>query len=139
MKKQIGIWMDSNEATLVTLGGQKAQIDYLKSDHLKTSKEHQSNGSVRRTDVPTNTNVEITEKPISEKTSGSTYQKAVFEMIKNADEWYILGPDESKTEFKHFVSEQHAQTLGKLKGIENSKHLSNDDLIDKVQNYYKVK
>ncbi len=137
MNKQIGVWMDNKEATIITLGGLNAQIGYVKCTNEVAAKGYQADKG-RSTDAPLSAD-QKTSVTITEKTHASSYQKEIFEMIKGANEWYVCGPDEAKTEFKQFITDNHSVDLSKLKGVESSKHLSNDELTDKVQNYFKAK
>jgi hypothetical protein len=144
MKKQIGIWMDNKEAIIITLDGQNATVGNVKSTteaHPKEEKkeEHKENNHGRTTDAPVATGDKKVEVSVTEKSHGTAYQKEIFDKIKNADEWYVCGPAETKNEFKKFITDNHSADLSKLKAVENAAHLSSEELTAKVKTFYKVK
>lgn len=149
MKKQIGIWMDSKEAFIITLDGQKSHLSRVSN---KTESDQKEAKEVKKTPVtdasPLNTgkNIEIVEKkmdaPLVAPTAAvnvSGYQKEIFELIKDADEWYLCGPTQDKNEFKQFIQETHAGELHKVKAVEDVKEISNHELITKVKTFYNAK
>lgn len=144
MNKQIGIWMDNKEAIIVTLDGQNATVGQVKCatvQHPKEEKkeEHKESTHGRTTDAPVVASDKKVEVSVTEKSHGTVYQNEIFDKIKNAKEWYVCGPAETKNEFKKFITDNHSADLSKLKAVENAAHLSSEELTAKVKTFYKVK
>ena len=132
MKKQIGIWMDTKEAIIITLEGTDSpKVNQVKNKAETLDKKTSSIGVIS----PTFANTKLENNANNHI---QHFQKEIFEKIKPADEWYLCGPAEAKTEFKDFLSKNHADELHKLKAVDNAENLSTKEMTEKVMAFFKL-
>jgi hypothetical protein len=66
---------------------------------------------------------------------GHFFNEIVAEVL-TSDELYLFGPSEAKTHLKHKMEEDYAVVASKLKLVETTEALTNNQILAKVKAFY---
>jgi len=135
MKKQIGIWVDSKKAVIVTLENSIEKTNVIESNlenriyHNKESDKGNFSGTRHSNN----------EKKFDErrKHQMADFIKQITQHIASADEIYIFGPAETKIKLKHEI-ENNTHLIEKLSLVEASDQITTNQIIAKTKDYYKT-
>lgn len=113
-KKQFGVWMDGNHATVVgrenlTDGDFKVLAHIKGEGHTGNSSEHAAHNADRQ--------------------HQARFFKDILHHMQNAEEVFVTGPGKSQEQFKHFMAEtpqfKNTKTI-----LDASQKISDDKLIE---------
>lgn len=133
MKKQIGIWIDSSRAIIVTLADGQKQLTEIESDienRIYHEKEGDKGSFMGSRHINNEKNFE--ERKIQQI---NRYLKNVLQTVKDADELYVLGPADIKLKLKHKI-ESDNELASKLKSVETADSMTNNQVLAKVKEFF---
>ena len=129
MKKQIGLWIDHREATIVILTDDGEEIKHILSNNGKHIKYSGSSHSKTPEGLK-----EVTSEDQRDRMFGNHLNKFyddVIEFIRTADSIQIFGPGEAKGELEKRI--EHEALKGHILAIETTDKLTDNQLAAKVR------
>jgi hypothetical protein len=135
MEKQVGIWIDSKKAIIVTLDGQKeVKITEIDSE-VENGVYHNKEGN-KGTFSGSHHSDSETKFDNRKKEEMDYYLKAVLSYIKGSDYLYIFGPAETKIKLEQKLRDE--KSLGKinLKAVETADKMTLNEIVAKVKDFY---
>ena len=129
MKKQIGLWIDHREATIVILTEAGEEIKHILSNNGKHS--HYSGSSHSKTPEGLK---EVSSEDQRDRKFGNDLNKfydEVIEFIRTADSIQIFGPGEAKGELEKRIEREGLK--GHILAIETTDKLSDHQISAKVR------
>ena len=129
MKKQIGLWIDHREATIVILTDAGEEIKHILSNNGKHIKYSGSSHSKTPEGLK-----EVTSEDQRDRMFGNHLNKfyaEIIEFIRSADSIQIFGPGEAKGELKKRI--EHAGLKGHILSIETADKLTEAQVSAKVR------
>jgi stalled ribosome rescue protein Dom34 len=135
MEKQVGIWIDSKKAIIVTLDGQKEEKITEIDSEVENSVYHNKEGN-KGTFSGSHHGKSETKFDNRKKEELNYYLKSVMNYIKKSDYLYIFGPGETKTKLEQKI--HYDKSLGKinLKAVETSDNMTLNEIVAKVRDFY---
>ncbi len=135
MEKQVGIWIDSKKAIIVTLDGQKEEKITEIDSEVENSVYHNKEGN-KGTFSGSHHGKSETKFDNRKKEELNYYLKSVMNYIKKSDYLYIFGPGETKTKLEQKIHDD--KSLGKinLKAVETSDNMTLNEIVAKVRDFY---
>ena len=135
MEKQVGIWIDTKKAIIVTLDGRKEEkITEIDSD-VENSVYHNKEGN-KGTFSGSHHSDSETKFDNRKKEEMDYYLKSVMSNIKGSDYLYIFGPAETKIKLEQKIRDE--KSLGKinLKAVETADNMTLNEIVAKVKDFY---
>ena len=129
MKKEIGLWIDHREATIVILTDDGEEIKHILSNNGKHI--HYSGSSHSKTPEGLK---EVSSEDQRDRKFGNDLNKfydEVIEFIRTADSIQIFGPGEAKSELEKRI--EHEGLKGHILAIETTDKLSDHQISAKVR------
>jgi hypothetical protein len=129
MKKQIGLWIDHREATIVILTDDGEEIKHILSNNGKHIKYSGSSHSKTPEGLK-----EVTSEDQRDRMFGNHLNKFyddVIEFIRTADSIQIFGPGEAKGELEKRI--EHEGLKGHILTIETTDKLTEHQIAAKVR------
>ena len=132
MSKQLGLWIDRRQATIVTVTEQGEVISEILSDvesQLRRSGDSPLKGSYEALQVPADDRRQMI-------LTGelNTYYDEVIGQIRDADSILIVGPGAAKHELQQRLEENR---LGaKVVGVETVDHLTEPQIAAKIRQHF---
>lgn len=135
MEKQVGIWIDSKKAIIVTLDGQKKEKITEIDSAVENSVYHNKEGNKGTFSGSQHSDSE-TKFENRKKEEMDYYLNAVISYIKGSDYLYVFGPAEAKIKLEQKLREE--KSLGKinLKAVETSENMTLNEIVAKVKDFY---
>jgi stalled ribosome rescue protein Dom34 len=135
MEKQIGIWIDSKKAIIVSLNGKKEERITEIDSEVENTVYHNKEGN-KGTFSGSHHSDSETKFDNRKKEELNDYLKSVMEDIKSADYLYLFGPGETKTKLEQKIRDE--KWLGKtnLKAVETSASMTINEIVAKVKDFY---
>jgi hypothetical protein len=135
MTKNIGIWLDHTKAVIVKINDhtrEMIQIESHADSHYRLSGGARSKTPYGPQDVSS-------ERRIQEKREHQLhhYYQEIMNKIGDADQIYIFGPGEARTEFEKEMQKSKALT-SKIRGVEPADKMTDNQIVAKVKNYFKI-
>lgn len=135
MEKQVGIWIDSKKAIIVTLQGQKEEkITEIDSD-VENSVYHNKEGD--KGTFSRNHHGDSERKFDNRKKEELNYYlKSVINFIKKSDYLYLFGPGKTKIKLEQLIQDE--KSLGKinLKAVETTDNMTLNQIVAHVKDFY---
>ena len=135
MEKQVGIWIDTKKAIIVTLEGHKEEkITEIDSEvenriyHNQESKKGTFTGS-RQSDSETKFDNR-------KKEQIDYYLEAVINQIKKSDYLYIFGPAGTKLKLEQKIRDEKSLSKIKLKAVETADKMTLNEIVAQVKDFY---
>jgi hypothetical protein len=132
MSKQVGLWIDHRQATIVTVTGQREAIIEILSDAEKQPR--------RSGDSPLKGPYDAFQVPADDSRQRTltaelnTYYDEVIAAIRDADSILIMGPGAAKHELQKRLEENR---LGaKVVGVETVDNLTEPQIAAKVRQHF---
>jgi len=133
MKNQVGIWLDSANATIITLKGKNQDVKHIESNienrihHSKESDKGSWLGTQHVND----------EKKFEERVKHQLqhYFDEIITHLKTADEIYIIGPAQAKIKLGKQL-ENNAPLAEKVVKIEACDSITEKQIISKVRTFF---
>ncbi len=134
MKKQTGIWIDTEKAILVTLS--EGQENVIEMDSAIDSGVHHAREGDKGTFMGTR---HLNHERTFDERKNNQIDKFIKEVslqIKNSDELYIFGPAEMKLRLKQNV-ESDSVLSSKLRAVETTDSMTMNQVTAKVRDFFK--
>ena len=132
MKKQIGLWIDHREATIVILTDAGEEIKHILSNNGKHIKYSGSSHSKTPEGLK-----EVTSEDQRDRQFGNHLNKfydEVINFIRTADSIQIFGPGEAKGELEKRI--EHEGLKGHILSIETTDKLTDHQISAKVREQF---
>jgi hypothetical protein len=135
MEKQVGIWIDSKKAIIVTLDGQKEEKITEIDSEVENSVYHNKEGN-KGTFSGNHHSDSETKFDNRKKEELDYFLKSVLFYVKGSDYLYIFGPGETKKKLEQKIHDE--KSLGKinLKAVETSDSMTLNEIVAKVKDFY---
>jgi hypothetical protein len=135
MEKQVGIWIDSKKAIIVTLDGKKEEKIVEIDSEVENSVYHNKEGN-KGTFSGTHHSDSETKFDNRKKEELNYYLKSVMNYIKGSDYLYIFGPGKTKIKLEQLIRDE--KSLGKinLKAVETSDNMTLNEIVAQVKDFY---
>lgn len=135
MEKQVGIWIDTKKAIIITLEGHKEEkITEIDSEvenriyHNKESNKGTFTGN-RHGDSETKFDNRKNEEM-------NHYLEAVLSYVKESDYVYIFGPAETKIKLEQQIRDKKSLSKINLKAVETSDSMTLKEVVAHVKDFY---
>lgn len=135
MEKQVGIWIDSKKAIIVTLDGQKEEKITEIDSEVENSVYHNKKGD-KGTFSGSHHSDSETKFDNRKKEQIDYFLKSVMLYVKGSDYLYLFGPGEIKIKLEQKIHDD--KSLGKinLKAVETSDSLTLNEIVAQVKDFY---
>lgn len=135
MEKQVGIWIDTKKAIIVTLDGHKEEKITEIDSEVENSVYHNKEGNKGTFSVGHHSDSE-TKFDNRKKEQMDYYLDAVMDYIKGSDYLYIFGPAETKIKLEQRIRDK--KSLGKinLKAVETAGSMTLNEIVAQVKDFY---
>ncbi len=133
MEKKIGIWIDHKEAILVLLEGDQATVEHIESNaesHFRPSGGWKAGGSSVAQSVSKEQKADERRKH-----QFHNFYQIVIKKADKADNIFIFGPGEAKTELKKEIEAVKA-LHGRIADVQPSDRLTENQIVAKVKSFY---
>lgn len=130
-----GVWIDHTKAEIVVLTGEQVDVKTVYSD---AERKHRSMGGAHSS-TQTSHMASVSELKMNARRENTfkRYYEEVSEELKGVDQFYVIGPDGAKSEFK-IALEKHPDLLKKMVAIETSDKISEAQLVSQVKRFFQV-
>ena len=132
--KNIGIWLDKNQAHIVVLENNNEILKTIPSN-IEHFKVHGGSGT-RLKGGPQDV-VQDSKYLEREKHQFKSYFNEIISEIKDAENIVIFGPAEAKIKFKKELEENHKHIDNKVGKVETADSMTNNQVIAWVRGFYK--
>ena len=133
MKKQTGIWLDYEKATIITLDRDKYKLNTIESDIVFRERTDGETKKYGRFGDQSLSPEKHKERRIKEQTS--TYLKNLLSEIKDVDELVLFGPASMKKELeKHILND--TTLASKLKTVVSADSMTENQMVAWVKKFY---
>ena len=132
MSKQLGLWIDHRQATIVTVTEQGEETSEILSDvekQLRRSGDSPLKGSYEALQVPADDS-----RQRARTKELDTYYDEVIAHIRDADSILIMGPGVAKHELQKRMEENRLGS--KVIGVETVDNLTEPQLVAKVRQHF---
>jgi hypothetical protein len=135
MEKQVGIWIDTKKAIIVTLDGHKEEKITEIDSEVENNVYHNKEGN-KGTFSGSNHSDNETKFDNRKKEQMDYYLEAVMDYIKKSDYLYIFGPGETKLKLEQKIRDE--KSLGKinLKAVETTDSMTLNQIVAQVKDFY---
>ena len=135
MEKQVGIWIDTKKAIIVTLDGHKEEKITEIDSEVENSVYHNKESNKGTFSVGHHSDSE-TKFDNRKKEQMDYYLDAVMNYIKGSDYLYVFGPAETKTKLERRIRDK--KSLGKinLKAVETAGNMTLNEIVAQVKDFY---
>jgi len=135
MEKQVGIWIDTKKAIIVTLDGHKEEKITEIDSEVENSVYHNKEGD-KGTFSGSHHSDSETKFDNRKKEQMDYYLDAVMDYIKGSDYLYIFGPAETKIKLEQRIRDK--KSLGKinLKAVETAGNMTLNEIVAQVKDFY---
>ncbi len=135
MEKQVGIWIDSKKAIIVSLDGQKeekiTEIDSEVENKIYHNKE--SNKGTFSGRLHSNNETKFENR---KKEELNYYLKSVINHINKPDYLYIFGPGLTKTKLEQKIHDEKLLGKTNLKAVETSGNMTLNEIVSQIKDFY---
>jgi hypothetical protein len=135
MEKQVGIWIDSKKAIIVTLDGQKEEKITEIDSEVENSVHHNKEGA-KGTFSGSHHSDSETKFDNRKKEQIDYFLKSVMLYVKGSDYLYLFGPGDIKIKLEQKIHDD--KSLGKinLKAVETSDSMTLNEIVAQVKDFY---
>jgi hypothetical protein len=135
MEKQVGIWIDSKKAIIVSLDGQKEEKITEIDSEVENRVHHNKEGN-KGTFFGSHHGDNETKFDNRKKEELNYYLKSVINQINKPDYLYLFGPGETKTKLEQKIHDDKSLEKINLKAIETSDNMTLNEIVAKVKDFY---
>lgn len=135
MEKQVGIWIDSKKAVIVTLDGQKEERIMEIDSEVENSIYHKRKSDKGTFSGRQHSNNE-TKFENRKKEELNYYLKSVMNHVKESDYLYIFGPGLTKTKLEQKIQVEKSMDKINLKAVETSDSMTLNEIVSLVKDFY---
>ena len=135
MKTQTGIWIDGSKAIIISLVEDIETVLELPANiENRVHHRHEGDHGTFMGNHHINNEQKFEER---KKHQTEFFLNKVMNEIGSSDEIYIMGPSEMKSHLKTKI-EEDKHMHSKLKGVEAADHLTLNQCVARVKNFFKV-
>ena len=133
MKKQTGIWLDHEKATIITLNRNRYKLNTIESDIVTKERTDGETKKYGRFGDQALSQEKHRERRIKEQTSN--YLKNLMKEINDVDELVLFGPANMKKELEKHI---HKDTTlaSKLKAVVSADSMTDNQMVAWVKKFY---
>ena len=135
MEKQVGIWIDTKKAIIVTLDGQKEEKITEIDSEVENSVYHNKEGN-KGTFSGSHHSDSETKFDNRKKEQMDYYLEAVIDYIKKSDYLYIFGPGETKIKLEQKIRDEKSLSTINLKAVETTDSMTLNQIVAQVKDFY---
>jgi hypothetical protein len=135
MEKQVGIWIDTKKAIIVTLEGQKEEKIIEVDSDVENNIYHNKEGD-KGTFSGSHHDDSETKFDNRRKEQYEYYLKDVVSIVKGAHYLYIFGPGETKTKLEQRIREEKSLSKINLKAVETADNMTLNQIVAQVKDFY---
>jgi len=135
MEKQVGIWIDSKKAIIVTLDGQKEEKITEIDSEVENSVYHNKEGN-KGTFSGSHHSDSETKFDNRKKEEMDYFLKSVMFYVKGSDYLYIFGPGETKIKLEQKIHDDKSLVKINLKAVETSDSMTLNEIVAQVKDFY---
>jgi len=133
MKKQTGIWLDHEKATIITLDKGNYNLNTIESDIVTRNRIDGETKKYGRFGDQSLSQEKHKERRIKEQTSN--YLKNLLSEIKDADELVLFGPANMKRELEKNIF-NNSTLAPKLKAVISADSMTENQMVAWVKKFY---
>ncbi|MCB0472221.1 MAG: hypothetical protein KDC69_05680 [Flavobacteriaceae bacterium] len=131
--KNVGIWIDSEKAWIVSLDNGKENLTTVKSN---VENYHVRGGSRSKTSWGPQQVVHDSKYSEREKHQLKSYFKDIAKKINRADAVAIFGPADTNHKLEKEINEHYKELAKKIKKVEKSDSMTNNQFKALVRDFY---
>lgn len=135
MEKQVGIWIDSKKAIIVTLEGEKEERIIEIASDVENSVYHNKEGD-KGTFSRSHHGDSVTKNDDRRKEQYDYYLKDIVSIVKGADYLYIFGLGETKTKLEQRIRDEKTLDKINLKAVETADRMTLNQIVEQVKDFY---
>jgi hypothetical protein len=135
MEKQVGIWIDSKKAIIVTLDGKKEEKIVEIDSEVENRVYHNKEGN-KGTFSGTHHSDSETKFDNRKKEELNYYLKSVMGYIKGSDYLYVFGPGETKIKLEQLIRDEKSLEKINIKAVETSDKKTVNEIVSQVKDFY---
>jgi hypothetical protein len=126
MKKNIGVWLDTEKAYIITLDDLGTKVDKIESEiESRIRFEGETKAYSRMGNLFINPSTKITHK---RRHQIKHYFENITDRLKEAEEVYLFGPAETKVHLAKYISKE-PMLKDRIRKVESEDHLSENQMI----------
>ena len=131
--KYTGIWIDKRDAKIITIENGNAKMNIIQSE-IEEFKIHGGSGT-RLKGGPQDV---VQDSKFLEREINQTkrYFEDIIPSIEDADNLVIFGPAQTGSDFNKELSEKHPNIYKKVKSVEKTDNMTDNQLIAWVKEYF---
>ncbi|MDN5203713.1 hypothetical protein QQ008_20150 [Fulvivirgaceae bacterium BMA10] len=134
MKKQLGIWIDTERAVLVALSDGHTSVETIFSDVERITRDEGEGKEFTRFGDQYLDLERKKERRLENQTK--QFLDKVIAQLKSCDEFVIFGPAEKKTALKKLIATK-PDIAQKLCGVQTADSMTDNQLVAWVKEYFK--
>ncbi|HSN47222.1 MAG TPA: hypothetical protein VLR29_00535 [Flavobacterium sp.] len=135
MEKQVGIWIDSKKAIIVTLDGQKEEKITEIDSEVENSVYHNKEGNKGTFSGDHHSDSE-TKFDNRKKEQIDYFIKSVLFYVKGSDYLYLFGPGETKIKMEQKIRDDKSLEKINLKAVETADSMTLNEIVAQVKDFY---
>lgn len=135
MEKQVGIWIDSKKAIIVTLDGQKEEKITEIDSEVENNVYHNKEGNKGTFSSGHHSDSE-TKFDNRKKEQIDYFLKSVMLYVKGSDYLYLFGPGEIKTKLEQKIHNDKSLEKINLKAVETTDSMTLNEIVAQVKDFY---
>ncbi|PKQ62041.1 hypothetical protein BZG02_13970 [Labilibaculum filiforme] len=136
MKKNIGVWLDTEKAYIITIEDNGARVDKIESDiESRLRFKGETKPYSRMGNQFINPATKITHK---RRHQMKHYFEAITDHLYEAEEIYLFGPAETKVHLAKHISKE-VTLKDRIRKIESEDHLTENQMIACVKKVFEQK
>lgn len=135
MEKQVGIWIDSKKAIIVTLDGQKEEKITEIDSEVENSVYHNKEGDKGTFSGSHHSDSEA-KFDNRKKEQIDYFLKSVLFYVKGSDYLYLFGPGETKIKLEKKIRDDKSLEKINLKAVETSDSMTLNEIVAQVKDFY---
>jgi len=136
MKKNIGVWLDTEKAYIITIEDSGTKVDMIESEiESRVRFEGETKSSSRFGNQFINPATKITHK---RRHQFKHYFENITDHLKEAEEIYLFGPAETKVHLAKHISKEYL-LKDRIRKVESEDHLSENQMVACVKKEFSKK
>ncbi|NCQ17272.1 MAG: hypothetical protein COW85_11970 [Ignavibacteria bacterium CG22_combo_CG10-13_8_21_14_all_37_15] len=124
MNRKVGLWIDHNEAVIVSITGTLGEVKSIPSE---IEKYVRFSDGAQKISAEEMSNRRVTNRL-------KKYYDEVISLVSDAESLLIVGPDEAKIEFKKRF--ERGKRNGRVINLETADNMTEPQIAAKVRGYY---
>lgn len=136
MKRNIGVWLDTEKAYIITLNDSGTKVDKIESEiESRTRFKGETKAYSRMGNQFINPATKITHK---RRHQLKHYFETITDRLANAEEIYLFGPAETKVHLAKHISKER-MLKDRIRKVESEDHISEKQMVACVKSVFDKK